>query len=132
MTVPILFPAVATWLAIALYMVLVWRAGQMRDRHKIAAPAVTGHPDYERAYRVQMNTLEQLVPFLPMLWLFAILLNGEWAGGLGMLWVAARIHYAVSYMRDPALRAPGMIASVLVTIALMLGVLWGLIVLIAF
>jgi glutathione S-transferase len=85
MTVPILFPAIATWLAVALYMILVWRTGVMRDRHGIVAPAVTGHPDFERAYRVQMNTLEQLVPFLPMLWLFAILLNGDGLAGLACL-----------------------------------------------
>ncbi len=132
MTVPVFFPGIATWLAVALYLVLVWRTGVMRRRHEIAAPAVTGHPEYERAYRVQMNTLEQLVPFLPILWLFAILLDGEWAGGLGLLWVAARIHYAISYMRDPSLRAPGMIASVLVTVVLMLGVAWGLILLVPF
>jgi uncharacterized MAPEG superfamily protein len=132
MTVPVLYPAIATWLAVALYMILVWHTGRMRARHGIPAPAIAGHPAFERAYRVQMNTLEQLVPFLPMLWLFAILLDGEWAGGLGLLWVAARVHYAVSYVRDPATRGPGMIATVLVTTVLMLGVAWGLILIVAF
>lgn len=132
MAVPIFYPAIATWFAVALYMVLVWHTGRMRARHKIVAPAVTGHPEFERALRVQTNTLEQLVPFLPMLWLFAVLLDGEWAGGLGLLWVAARVHYAVSYLRDPASRAPGMIVSVLVTFALMLGVAWGLLLFVLF
>ncbi len=63
---------------------------------------------------------------------FAVLLDGEWAGGLGLLWVAARVHYAISYLRDPATRGPGMIVSVLVTFALMLGVAWGLLIFILF
>jgi uncharacterized membrane protein YecN with MAPEG domain len=129
MTVPVFYPAIATWLAVALYMAFVFQTGRMRRRHGIAAPAITGHPEFERAYRIQMNTLEQLVPFLPMLWLFAILLDGEWAGGLGLLWVAGRLHYALSYMREPAARGPGMIATILVTTVLMLGVAWGLILL---
>jgi glutathione S-transferase len=129
MTLPVFYPAIATWLAIALYMGFVFQTGRMRRKHGIAAPAIAGHPEYERAYRIQMNTLEQLVPFLPMLWLFAILLDGEWAGGLGLLWVAARLHYALSYAREPAARGPGMIVTILVTVALMLGVAWGLILL---
>ncbi|MDZ4736792.1 MAG: MAPEG family protein [Rhodospirillaceae bacterium] len=129
MTVPIFYPGLATLLAIVLYLCIWFRVGQMRREHGIVAPAVTGHPAFERAYRVQMNTVEQLVAFLPMLWLFAVLIDGEWAGGLGLLWVAGRIHYAVSYSRDPKTRAPGMIVSIAVTILLTLGVAWGLIVL---
>lgn len=129
MTVPVFYPGLATLLAVAVYLFFMLRTGQMRRKHTIAAPAVTGHPDFERAYRVQMNTIEQLIVFLPMLWLFAILLDGEWAGGLGLLWVAARLHYAISYMRDPTTRGPGMIVSMAVTVVLTLGVAWGLIVL---
>jgi uncharacterized membrane protein YecN with MAPEG domain len=128
MTVPIFYPGLATLLAIALYLCFLFRTGKMRRRHGIVAPAVTGHPEFERAYRIQMNTVEQLVAFLPMLWLFATLLDGEWAGGLGLLWVAGRIHYALSYARDPATRGPGMIVSTIVTVVLTLGVAWGLLI----
>jgi hypothetical protein len=36
------------------------RVGILRGRHNIRAPAASGHPLFERAYRVQLNTLEQL------------------------------------------------------------------------
>lgn len=129
MSVAIFYPGVATLLATSVYFFFVFRTGQMRRKHAIPAPAVTGHPAFECAYRVQMNTLEQLVAFLPMLWLFAVLIDAEWAGGLGLLWVAARLHYAVAYVRDPKSRGPGMLATIFVVAILMLGVAWGLILL---
>ena len=129
MNLPLFYPGIATVLAVLLYLFFVYRVGRMRARHGIAAPATTGHPDYERAYRVQMNTLEQMIAFLPMLWLFALLIDPEWAGGLGLLWVAARVHYAMAYLRDPATRGPGMLVSLLVTSVLILGAIWGLVVL---
>jgi glutathione S-transferase len=55
----------AVWFVISLalveYFYFVMAVGAARGKHKIAAPAVTGNPDFERAYRVQMNTLEQLM-----------------------------------------------------------------------
>jgi hypothetical protein len=35
--------------------------GLARGKTRIDAPAVTGHPTLERAYRVQMNTVEQAI-----------------------------------------------------------------------
>jgi len=77
----------------------------------ILAPAVTGAPEFERAFRIQQNTLEQLIWFLPSLWLFAFYVSPTWGGILGLVWVGGRIHYALSYYRDPEARGPGFITG---------------------
>ena len=116
-----------TLAAIAVYLWAFSRVGAMRGKHKIAAPAMTGHPDFERAYRVQANTLEQLVPFLVGLWLAALFLNALAAAAVGLVWVIARIIYALAYYRDPAKRGMGFTISAVATVALLLGALVGLV-----
>ena len=61
------FPALVSALALLLYVVVFMAAGRARRRYDIKAPAVTGAPEFERAFRVQQNTLEQLVWFIPAL-----------------------------------------------------------------
>src|SRR5688572_9914465 len=95
------FPALVVALALLLYVGVFIAAGRARHRYGIKSPAVTGPPEFERALRVQQNTLEQLVWFVPALWLFALFLSSFWAGILGLVWIAGRAYYAVSYYRDP-------------------------------
>jgi glutathione S-transferase len=64
--------------------------GRARVRHGVAAPATTGHPVFERYFRVQMNTLEQLVAFLPAIWLFAQFYDPRWAAALGAVYLTGR------------------------------------------
>jgi glutathione S-transferase len=121
---PIL-PALVTILALILYVGVCYSAGRSRARHRIEAPAVTGHPDFERAYRVQMNTLEQLVVFLPALWLYAMFLSPLGAAIFGLVWVVARVWYAVAYARDPARRGPAFLVAGIASAALLVGGLIG-------
>jgi uncharacterized MAPEG superfamily protein len=114
-----LYPAAVAVLALAVYLGTIFNAGRNRAKHTVVAPATTGHPMFERALRVQMNTLEHLVVFLPALWLAAMYGSWLWASAIGCLWIPARIHYAVAYMRDPARRAPGFMIGSLVEIALL-------------
>jgi glutathione S-transferase len=109
-------------LAIIFYLVTVATVARMRQRHNILAPACVGNPEFERAFRVQQNTLEQLVPFVPMLYLFGLLISPPVAAALGAVWIAARILYMQDYLRDAAKRGPGAMISVLVTAMLTLGV----------
>ncbi len=88
---------------------------QGRKKYGIAAPAVVGNQEFERRFRVQMNTLEQLVLMLPTLWLCAIWFNELLAGACGLLWSIGRIIYLVSYLRDPRSRSFGMILTILPT-----------------
>jgi len=122
-----IYTAAATLLALLLYMGLSFVAGQARARYRIKAPAVTGHENFERAYRVQMNTLEQMAFFLPALWLCAVLLSDKGAAVGGLIWVIGRAVYAVSYLDAPQKRGPGMGISMLAQIGLFLGAVYGLV-----
>ncbi len=80
--------------------------GRARGRYGIKAPAVTGHEMFERAYRVQMNTLENAALLLPALWVNAGFVSDRGAAVLGSLWLISRIWYAIAYQSDPAKRGP--------------------------
>ena len=99
--------------------------GRCRIKHGIRAPATTGHPQFEIAYRIQMNTLENTVAFLPVLWVFALNLSSLWATVFGSGWLLARVWYALAYARDPKSRATGFGLSMLCFAALGLGGVWG-------
>ena len=119
------FPAIVTVLALLLYIVTGIKVGRMRARHAVQAPSVSGPPEFERAFRVQQNTLEQLVLFIPALWLFVVFASPFWGGVLGVVWVGARMFYAVSYYRDAARRGPGFIVAFACSLVLLLGALVG-------
>jgi glutathione S-transferase len=87
--------------------------GSARGRYGVKAPAVTGHPMFERAYRVQMNTLELMVLFIPALYLAARYWPPAWVAALGAVYVVGRLIYRAAYLRDPASRGPGFLASIL-------------------
>ena len=80
--------------------------GRRRVRYGIKAPAVTGHEMFERAYRVQMNTLENAVLLLPALWVNAGFISDRGAAALGAFWLISRIWYALAYQSNPAKRGP--------------------------
>jgi uncharacterized MAPEG superfamily protein len=122
------FPALVTILALVVYIATFMNAGRMRRRFDVTAPSVSGPPEFERALRVQQNTLEQLVWFLPALWLFWLLVSPVWGGVIGLVWVAGRAFYAVSYQRDPATRGPGFGIGLISSVILLLGALIGAIV----
>ncbi|MEO8858103.1 MAG: MAPEG family protein [Burkholderiaceae bacterium] len=112
-------PALVTLLTVLLMFGTGWVVGRARGKHQIKAPAVTGHPAFERAYRVQMNTLEQAVLFLPTLWLAANFGFSGWAGIAGLVWLVGRLWYAVAYLKDPTKRGPGFGLAMLGWLALL-------------
>jgi glutathione S-transferase len=101
--------------------------GRARALYKIKAPAVTGHEMFERAYRIQMNTLENAVLVLPVLWLYAGFIGDRGAAFMGGVWLAARIWYAIAYQSDPTKRGPAFGLSVLAFAGLTAGALWGVV-----
>jgi uncharacterized MAPEG superfamily protein len=119
------FPALVAILALLLYIATFMHAGRMRHRFDIKSPSVAGPPEFERALRVQQNTLEQLVWFLPALWLFVLLVSSLWGGVIGLVWVGGRALYAISYYRDPATRGPGFGIGFIASAILLLGALVG-------
>jgi glutathione S-transferase len=114
---------IVTAAALLQYIAFSWTVGVARVRHGVSAPATSGHPVFERYFRVHQNTLEQLVTFLPALWLFALRVDPEWAAGLGFLYLVGRLLYFFSYTRDPKTRGLGFALSALPTLAMLLGVL---------
>jgi uncharacterized membrane protein YecN with MAPEG domain len=117
--------ALVTLAALTLCFATVWLVGKARVKYGIKAPATTGHELFERAYRVQMNTLENVVIFLPALWLAGHYVGAAAASALGAVWLAGRVWYAVAYMREPKTRGGGFVLAYAAWGLLMLGAAWG-------
>jgi uncharacterized membrane protein YecN with MAPEG domain len=120
--------AIVTVLVLLFYFWTGFSVGGMRRKHKIDAPAMTGHPELERAVRVQMNTLEWLVIFLPAMWLCAAYVNPVFAALLGFAWIAGRYIYMTAYMKDPKTRTTGFVVQALATTAALFAGLIGAVV----
>ena len=110
-----------TVLALVQYVRFAMRAGAARGRHDIAAPSMTGHVDFERHLRVQLNTLEQLAVFLPGLWMFAWWVHAPTGAALGLVFVLGRHLYGRAYVNDPSGRGPGFGLTMLANSILLLG-----------
>ncbi|MDJ0813587.1 MAG: MAPEG family protein [Woeseiaceae bacterium] len=98
---------IVTVLALLQYFWFGVEVGAMRGKNGVKAPATSGAPEFERRYRVHYNTLEQLVLFLPLLWLFAHYVNPLWAAGLGAVFIVGRFIYRAAYVKEPASRGVG-------------------------
>ena len=119
------FVALVILLALVEYDAFGGLVGWARGKYGVDAPAVSGHPVFERYFRVQQNTLEQLVMFVPSIWLFGTYVNATWAALLGLVFVVGRVLYLVGYVKDPAKREVGFALSSLSVVVLLLGALWG-------
>jgi glutathione S-transferase len=115
--------AIVTLLALLVYVWMGASVGRARSKSGIAAPAMHGDPMLERYLRVQGNTLEWLVIFLPSLWLFAFYWNDRFAAAVGLVWVVGRILYALGYWADAAKREMGFMIQALATAVLLFGAL---------
>jgi glutathione S-transferase len=112
-------------LALVQYMWFGVQVGGARGKYGIKAPAVAGHEVFERIYRVQMNTLEQLVVFLPVLWMAARYWNPVWMAAIGAVYLVGRMLYRGSYIKDPGSRTLGFLLTILPTTVLLLATLLG-------
>ncbi|UGB37133.1 MAPEG family protein [Frateuria soli] len=119
-------PALVTLLTVLLMFGTAFAVGIARGRYQVQAPATTGHPAFERAFRVQMNTLEATLLFLPTLWLAAHYGFAFWAGIAGLVWLAARTWYALAYLREAARRGSGFVLGMAAWAATLLMALTGL------
>ena len=120
------FTALVTVAAVILTFAVSMRVGKMRQKHGVQPPATTGHAEFERANRVHQNTIEQLILFLPLLWLALYVLGDAIAALIGAVWIVGRVVYANAYARDAAARQPGMAITTLSTAMLLLASLWGI------
>ncbi|MGA8899271.1 MAPEG family protein [Bradyrhizobium sp.] len=123
--------ALVTCLATLTYFLISFQVGKARQSYGVKAPAVSGNPQFERIYRVQMNTLEWMPVFLPALWLFAIYVSDAIAAALGVVWIIGRILYMIGYAKAANKRGPGFAvqasATIILWIGATIGILWRLI-----
>lgn len=119
------YVAIVTLLALLEFLWFGILVGRARGKYGIAAPAISGNEIFERQFRVHMNTLEQLIVFLPALWIFARYMNPVWGAALGVVFVVGRAVYANAYMRNPKSRSLGFALTSLPTLFLLIGAAWG-------
>ncbi len=122
------YTALVTVLAIIFYFYTGARVPGARVKFGLKAPVMmSGQPEFDRIFRVQMNTLEWMPIFLPLLWLFAYYVSDRGAAALGLVWIAARILYMVSYTKAAEKRGPGFGIQALVCAVLGVGALIGIV-----
>lgn len=118
MTEALTLPALVTLAALFFYAFLIMKIGMTRGRRNLSPADGKGDAAFERLCRVQVNTTEQLVLFLPALWIFALFGSPLWASLLGVLWLVGRVLYAIGYAKAFAKRGPGFLLTVLSSLAL--------------
>lgn len=101
-----------TLCALLEYFIFAWLVGVARAKYGVKAPATTGHEVFERYFRVQQNTLELLILFVPALWIAAQYWNPAWMAGVGAIYVLGRIVYFRGYVSAPAARHNGFLLSI--------------------
>lgn len=116
---------IITVLALLQYLAFAGLVARARGKYGVKAPAVTGHDMFERYYRVQMNTLELLVVFLPALWLAARYWPAAGVAGIGAIYLVGRFLYMRGYINDPKTRGPGFNLSLYPAAVLLLAGLVG-------
>ncbi|MCA6125764.1 MAPEG family protein [Bradyrhizobium sp. WSM 1704] len=119
------YTAIVTCLAVALYFFFALQVARARAVYGVKLPAITGNPDFERIYRIQMNTLEWAPIFLPSLWLCAIYVGDAAAAAIGVIWVIGRIVYFLGYRQAVPKRTPGFAIQALACTVLWIGALGG-------
>ena len=116
---------IVTALALLQFIVFGFKVGRARGRYGIKAPATSGNETFERHFRVQQNTLEQLIVFLPGLYLFSHYYSPLVAAAIGVIYLIGREVYSMTYVKDPAKREVGYGLTFLPTVVLVLGGLFG-------
>jgi glutathione S-transferase len=123
------YTSLITLVALLQYFGLTIFVSYNRVKHSVKAPKITGNEIFERVFRIHQNTLEQIVLFLPLIWLFGYLISDLWAGLLGFLWVLSRFIYAVGYYQHPDKRTLGVGLSWTITTILILSISVALVIL---
>jgi len=109
-----------TLCALIEYFAFAWLVGMARVKYGVKGPAITGHEMFERYFRVQQNTLEQLILFVPSLWIAAKYFNPAWMAAIGVVYVLGRLVYLRGYVSEPRSRHLGFTLSIVPTAALMI------------
>lgn len=115
------YTAIVTALALFVYIWVILKVGGARAKYGVKAPSIDGPPEFQRVFRVQQNTLEQLALFLPALWLYAAAWGDLGAGIIGLVWPIGRVVYALGYYNAAEKRAAGFGLTFLPSAILLIG-----------
>jgi uncharacterized membrane protein YecN with MAPEG domain len=118
----------ATLLVLLALLQYIWfsiRVGSARGKFEIEAPSCAGDEVFERLFRVQQNTLEQLIVFIPSCYAFAWFTSASWAAILGAVFIIGRFVYAAEYVKNPKSRSLGFALTFLPNAVLLVGSLIG-------
>jgi glutathione S-transferase len=117
--------AIVTSLALLQAVYFAFQVGGARQKHGVSAPDTTGHDVFERHYRVHQNTMEQLIIFLPAMWMFGYFVDPYWASGIGVVFVASRMVYRHAYIKDPKSRSGAFSVGFVMMSILLVGAIVG-------
>jgi len=123
------YTALIILVALTQYLFFTFRVGTKRPKHGIDAPKTAGDETWERLFRVQQNTMEQLIIFIPAMVVFSMYLSAKWALVPGAIFIIGRQLYSFEYVKDPGSRVPGMALTLLANGVLLIGALVGLLML---
>ncbi len=121
------WPVLVTLAALLLYFYMGTRVAGARQKYNLPAPAISGNPDFERVFRVQMNTLEWLPIFLPTLWIASAYWDPRITSLVGAVWIVGRVMYMQGYIAAANQRSMGFLIQSIAVLLLFLGGLVGVI-----
>ena len=116
---------IVTFLALAQYTLFGIQVGSLRGKLNVPAPQEAGPEEFERMNRVHLNTLEQLVVFIPALWMHAYYANPIYGAILGAIFIIGRFVYRAEYLKDPDSRSLGFGMTFIPSVVLLI---WTLVV----
>jgi glutathione S-transferase len=122
------YTSIVIILVVLFYFFIATRVPLARRKFNVQLPAITGHPDFERVFRIHQNTLEWMPSFLPALWLCAIYFSDVGAATLGVVWIVGRVFYYVGYARKVQGRLPGFFIQSVACFLLLAGAIAGMVI----
>jgi len=112
-------------LALFQFLYFTFKVGLGRGKYGVKAPACEGNDQFDRLFRIQQNTLEQMIIMIPASYLFAHYLSEQWVLVPGVVYLLGRFLYSREYLTDPDSRTPGMAMTLLANVSLLIGGLIG-------